>query len=198
MMATVLDYGAGNLHSLTNALSADDIHVRVSADPVSSLDTDLLVLPGVGSFDYAADALASVRDALRDAILRGLPTVGICLGMQLLFENSDEGTGTGLGIFEGNVTRLDAQRLPHIGWNTLDVTASDNMVGDLRTAYYANSFACRPIRGADVVAWTTHESDRFPAIVRRGRVVGMQFHPEKSSRAGVEALRAVARAVVSA
>ena len=198
MIATILDYGAGNLHSLTNALRGDDIDVRVESDPIAALSTDLLVLPGVGAFSYASNALAGSRQPIRTAILDGLPTIGICLGMQLLFERSDEGPGEGLGILQGRVTRLTADRVPHIGWNTLDVVQSGDVARDLGAVYYANSFACRTRTEADVVAWTTHEQDRFPAIVRRGRLVGMQFHPEKSSRAGVQALRARARAVVSA
>jgi glutamine amidotransferase len=196
MIATILDYGAGNLHSLTNALTDDDIDVRVIAEPAASLATDLLVLPGVGAFEHAAAVLDGARAALRAAILGGLPTIGICLGMQLLFERSDEGPGQGLGILEGRVTRLTGGRVPHIGWNTLEVVRADDGVADLRSVYYANSFACRPSDHADVVAWTTHDGDRFPAMVRRGRVLGMQFHPEKSSRSGVGALRALARGMV--
>ena len=198
MIATILDYGAGNLHSLKNALADADIDVDVTADPMAAVSTDLLVLPGVGAFAYAAAALDDARDTLRAAILGGLPTIGICLGMQLLFERSDEGAGDGLGVMEGRVTRLAADRVPHIGWNTLDVVRDDDVVRGLQAVYYANSFVCRPRNEDDVIAWTTHEHDRFPAIVRRGRVAGMQFHPEKSSRRGVQALRAIAREVVSA
>ena len=103
-----------------------------------------------------------------------------------------------LGVLPGRVTRLTADRVPHIGWNTLDVIKAGEIARDLDAVYYANSFACRPRAQDVVVAWTTHERDRFPAIVRRGRVAGVQFHPEKSSRAGVQALRTMARAVVAA
>jgi len=198
MIATILDYGAGNLHSLTNALRDGDIDVRVEVDPIAALATDLLVLPGVGAFSYASEALSSSREPMRTAIVAGLPTIGICLGMQLLFERSDEGPGDGLGVLQGPVTRLTAHRVPHIGWNTLDVVKAGEVARDLDAVYYANSFACRPRIQDDVVAWTTHEQDRFPAIVRRGRMAGVQFHPEKSQRAGVQALRAMVHAVVSA
>jgi glutamine amidotransferase len=196
MIATILDYGAGNLHSLAKALDDDAIIVRVEQDLSRALETDLLVLPGVGSFAYASARLAAHRTDVRAAIRGGLPILGICLGMQLLFERSEEGDGDGLGILDGVVTRLKSDRIPHIGWNTLDDLGADgDFAAELRAVYYANSFACRPADESDVVAWTTHDGDRFPAAVRRGRTAGMQFHPEKSSRAGVMALRRVARAI---
>jgi glutamine amidotransferase len=120
--------------------------------------------------------------------------IGVCLGMQLLFDASDEGAGAGLGVLLGRVERLDASRVPHIGWNTLD-DATDPLLwaNPLDRGYYANGFACRPADATRVSAWTTHEADRFPAMVRGGdrtRVIGFQFHPEKSGRAGVRLLRA--------
>jgi glutamine amidotransferase len=189
--ATILDYGAGNLHSLRKALMADGIDVRVVDDVRTALDTDVLVLPGVGSFPFAAARLDEARDELRRRIAGGLPTIGICLGMQLLFERSEEGAGVGLGVLAGEVTRLRAKRVPHIGWNRVDL-AGGATAGDM---YFANSFACRPVDARDVIAWAGHETDRFPAMVRRGRVIGMQFHPEKSSVAGVRLLRDLLREV---
>lgn len=191
--ATILDYGAGNLHSLRKALLCDGVHVRIADDARAALDTDVLVLPGVGSFPFAAARLDTARDDLQRRIAGGLPTVGICLGMQLLFERSEEGSGRGLGVLAGEVTRLRAQRVPHIGWNRID-DERGTVTSDM---YFANSFACRPADAGDVAAWTTHESDRFPAIVRRGAIVGMQFHPEKSSAAGVRLLRDLLREVAA-
>jgi len=188
---TIFDYGAGNLHSLAKALAGDRVCLCVQTDPRAALETDVLVLPGVGNFAQAAERLAPARDAMRDAIRRGLPTLGVCLGMQLLFESSAEGPGAGLGVIAGCVTRVAAARVPHIGWNSID-DASDPIfrVAPLARAYFANGFACRPITGEPVIAWTTHEGDRFPAAVRVGRAVGVQFHPEKSSAAGVAFMRA--------
>ena len=192
MRVTVLDYGAGNLHSLTKALALGGADVRVEADALRCVDTDVFVLPGVGGFAPAAQQLASARVALRDAIRGGLPTLGICLGMQLLFRDSEEGEGEGLGVLDGRVTRLRADRVPHIGWNGFD-EASESMLTDsgLADAYYANSFACRPADTGSVTAWTTHGADRFPAMLRAGATIGVQFHPEKSSAPGVRFLRAV-------
>jgi glutamine amidotransferase len=194
MRVTILDYGAGNLHSLTRALACDDTNVVLERDPFRALETDVLVLPGVGGFSPAAAALAPARHTIRAAIARGLPTIGVCLGMQLLFDASDEGPGDGLGLVPGRVTRVEAKRVPHMGWNTLD-DASDSLLAviPLDAAYFANGFACRPNDPSCVTAWSTHERDRFPAMIRatRGgsRVVGFQFHPEKSSRAGARLLR---------
>ena len=192
---TVFDYGAGNLHSLVKAVAAAGAAVRVERDPAAAVrDTDALVLPGVGGFAPAAESLAPGRDAMRDAIAGGLPTLGICLGMQLLFDASEEGGGAGLGVIPGVVRRLASRRVPQIGWNALeDVRADDPLLAraPLAVAYYANSYVCRPAEGdAPVIAWSTHDGDRFPAVVRRGRAVGAQFHPEKSSRAGLAFVRA--------
>ncbi|MFM7230409.1 MAG: imidazole glycerol phosphate synthase subunit HisH [bacterium] len=191
MRVSVFDYGAGNLHSLVKALEAGGAQVVVSPDPVAALAADALVLPGVGAFGAAAARLAAGRSSMRDAVASGLPCLGICLGMQLLLEGSDEGDGAGLGLVPGRVTRLAAARVPHMGWNAIE-EPSDPLFAKapLREAYYANSFVCRPLEPAAVTAWSRHEDDRFAAAVRVGRAVGVQFHPEKSSAAGVAWLAA--------
>jgi glutamine amidotransferase len=192
MKVSIFDYGAGNLHSLAKALAGDDITVDVETDPVRAAESDVLVLPGVGAFGSAAERLAPGRDAMQRAILGGLPTIGICLGMQLLFDESDEGAGAGLGVIPGRVTRLDAVRVPQIGWNAVEATDTEPLFAEapLPIAYYANSFVCRPVDDRVVIAWSEHEGDRFPAAVRAGRAVGVQFHPEKSSSDGVRFLHA--------
>jgi len=189
---TIFDYGAGNLHSLAKALESDGAIVAVESDVLLSINTDVLVLPGVGAFGAAVERLAPGRDVMRSAILGGLPTIGICLGMQLLFDSSDEGGGAGLGVIPGRVTRLEAKRVPQIGWNTVIPSDDDPLfaAAPLPIAYFANSFVCRPANERAVIAWTTHESDRFPAAVRAGGTVGVQFHPEKSSANGVRFLHA--------
>jgi glutamine amidotransferase len=198
MRVTLLDYGAGNLHSLAKAIVSMGHAVSVEPDPRAALNADVLVLPGVGAFGIAAAHVASARDLLRAAARDGLPVVGICLGMQLLFDESDEGVGVGLGLFAGRVERLRATRTPHIGWNTV-TPMSDPTFGDatLRWAYYAHSFVARPADENIVAAWTTYENDRFPAIVRAGRVIGMQFHPEKSSTHGIRILSSALEACVA-
>jgi glutamine amidotransferase len=197
---TILDYGVGNLHSLAKALTTSQLLVRIDDDPVRAVDprlTRTLVLPGVGAFTMAAEHLAPARRAIHHAIADGLPVIGICLGMQLLFDGSEEGPGAGLGVIPGNVRRLKAERVPQIGWNTVEPTTDELLLIDVAipsVAYYANSFVCEPEDESAVVAWSRHESDRFPAIVRGGpggNVVGVQFHPEKSSAAGVSFLQAL-------
>ena len=191
MRVTIFDYGAGNLHSLTKSLAADSIEVAIETDPARSIETDVLVLPGVGAFGLAAERMARGAPVMRDAIAHGLPTLGICLGMQLLFDASDEGAGAGLGIIPGRVTALKASRRPQIGWNSVDEGADTLLArAPLTSVYYANGFVCRPTNAFAVTAWSTHENDRFPAMVRAGATVGVQFHPEKSSLAGVRFIRA--------
>lgn len=189
MRLTIFDYGAGNLHSLVKALAVGGADVRVEADPVAAAETDVLVLPGVGAFASAAVRIRPGIEAMRRALVGGTPCLGICLGMQLMFDESEEGPGRGLGVFPGRVRRLVAERIPQIGWNEVAETTGDLFArSGLRQAYYANSYVCEPEDARSVVAWSTHETDRFPSAVRMGSVLGVQFHPEKSSRPGLRLL----------
>ena len=138
-----------------------------------------------------------MRAPLRQALADGLPGLGICLGMQLLFERSEEAEGQGVGLIPGAVTRLDAPRVPHMGWARVEGPDSALASSGLLDAYYANSFACRPVDPGVVSAWTQHGRDRFPAMVRTARTVGVQFHPEKSSAPGVRLLAALLAEVTS-
>lgn len=198
MRVAICDYGAGNLHSLAKALTGTATAVRIERDvraAASRFDTDLLVLPGVGAFEAAADCLAPAREAVRRAVADGMPILGICLGMQLLFQTSEEGAGEGLGLLIGHVRRLRSRRVPQIGWNQLLADEEREPLfreEALSMVYYANSFVCEPEDSRCVTAWSEHEGDRFPASIRGGptsNVVGVQFHPEKSSTAGVQFLR---------
>ena len=190
MRVSIFDYGVGNLHSLAKAIVAAGGTPEIVTDPARAATAGAVILPGVGAFTAAADRLANGRHELRNAILGGLPTLGICLGMQLLFRESEEGPGEGLAVLEGHVERLRAISVPQIGWNGIE-DSHEPLIAEsaLSTAYYANSFVCRPDEASIVSSWSVHEQDRFPATVRRGRTVGAQFHPEKSSAPGVEFLR---------
>jgi glutamine amidotransferase len=193
MKVTIFDYGAGNIHSLSKAIAASGVTVTVEPDPRRAVETDVLVLPGVGAFGAAAERLAPGRKAMQTALRDGLPCLGICLGMQLLFDGSDEAEPNvnGLAVIPGRVTRLRANHIPQIGWNAID-QAADPLLDEapLTYAYYANSYVCRPVSDAVVCAWSTHDTDRFPAVVRIGNTVGVQFHPEKSSAPGLRFIRA--------
>ena len=194
MKIAIFDYGAGNLHSLAKALARTGHEIVVETDPRRAIDSDMLVLPGVGAFSAAAERLAPVLEDVRAALAGGLPAIGVCLGMQLLFDASEEGGGAGIGLIPGRVTKLRAPRVPHIGWNSVEpVAAAEPALARtlLDTAYFAHSYVCRPVDPAVVTAWTSEGGDRFPAAVRVGRTVGVQFHPEKSSAAGVELLEAL-------
>lgn len=187
MNVAIFDYGTGNLHSLRKAIEETGARVSFVQDARSATSADALVLPGVGAFGSAAARLTRSGAELRDAIRNGLPTLGICLGMQLLFDRSDEGSGNGLGVIPGRVRKMKADRLPQMGWNEVETTA-DPLFDALPslTVYYANSYVARPARQEYVIAWSEHAGERFPAAVRSGSAIGVQFHPEKSGGSGLQ------------
>lgn len=191
MKVSILDYGAGNLHSLAKAVTAAGAEVSISANPGEAIKSDALLLPGVGAFASAIEILAPHRDIITSALDNGLPCLGICLGMQLLFDESEEGPGEGLGVISGRVRKLAARSLPQIGWNEIE-NPSDPLFdrAPLSIAYFANSYVCEPDDPGKAIAWATHEDDRFVAAVRSNNIVGVQFHPEKSSTAGRDLVRA--------
>ena len=185
MKVALFDYGAGNLHSLGKALEGAGAEVSVTSDWGEALSWDALVLPGVGAFGCAAAALPEDRTEIREALEGGLPCLGICLGMQLFFEDSEESEGDGIGLVPGRVRLLDAPIVPQMGWNDVEL-GSDPIfegVGPL-VAYYANSYVCVPADEDHAIAWSVYDGRRFAAGVRRANTWGFQFHPEKSSGPG--------------
>ena len=188
MKVALFDYGIGNLHSLAKALEAGGAEVSLHSDIGSALRADALVLPGVGAFAPAAGVLAPLAPTLRAALAAGHPCLGVCLGMQLLFESSEEGLGLGVGALAGHVRRIQARRVPHMGWNQVEPTGSDPLFEGLGplAAYYANSYVADPADADTIIAWTEYEGTRFPAAIRYARTWGVQFHPEKSGAAGVQ------------
>ena len=191
MRVAVLDTRVGNVHSLLKALAAAGGEPRLESRPEACLEAPMLVLPGVGAFPAASALLAEARQVVRERLLAGAPGLGICLGMQLLLDASEEGPGDGLGVIPGRVVRLEAPRVPHMGWN--QVEGEDPLLtrSGLRTAYYAHSFVCRPVNPDVVRATTVHAGVRFPAMIRSGGILGVQFHPEKSGAPGLAFLAAV-------
>ncbi len=186
MTAALFDYGAGNLHSLGKALERAGATVAVTSDWSRALASDALVLPGVGSFGHAASALPADPSRVRDSLEGGLPCLGICLGMQLLFEASEESAGRGIGLLGGDVNRLTGSVVPQMGWNDVETSSDPLFEGTNEVvAYYANSYICEPDDPDSAIAWSAYEGRRFAAGVRRGRTWGLQFHPEKSSAPGL-------------
>jgi glutamine amidotransferase len=190
MNIALVDYGAGNLTSVVKGLTAAGASVRVAAIPGDLSGTDGVVIPGVGHFSATAALDADWRNALQDRIDAGTPLLGICLGLQWLFEGSEEAPDLqGFGLFRGRCFRLpDEVKVPHVGWNTLKPARNGsrllNGVPPDTMAYFTHSYAA-PADAA--LAVTTHGAP-FAAAVERDRIFGTQFHPEKSGRAGVRML----------
>ncbi|MEN8376670.1 MAG: imidazole glycerol phosphate synthase subunit HisH [Gemmatimonadota bacterium] len=188
MKAVLFDYGAGNLHSLEKALRREGADTRVTTDAADLLAGDAVVLPGVGAFDAAAERLAPARTELREALFAGHPCLGICLGLQLLLDSSEEGAAPGIGVIPGAVRRIRARRIPQMGWNTVDVRARDPLFDGLERPcmYFANSFAAQPADPDTLIADCDYLGVTLAAAARVANSWGVQFHPEKS---GVEGLR---------
>ncbi len=187
---TLLDYGVGNTASVTRAFRRLGAEVELTSDPSRVAAGDRIVLPGVGAFAPARERLAAagLDEALRRAVARGARLLGLCLGFQLLFEESEEhGTTPGLGFLRGRIAPFGAGvRSPHVGWNALDVAKPEGLFSGVPSGtyvYFVHSF--RPEGGdpGDVAASADY-GGRFAAAVQRGSVWGCQFHPEKSSDAG--------------
>lgn len=187
----ILDYGVGNLHSIRKAFEREGAAPRLVQDPRVLLDADALVLPGVGAFGDASVKLAPYKESLLQVLEQGKPLLGVCLGMQLLFEDSEESPGAqGLGYVRGSVRRLRHAKLPQIGWNVVASVDEDPLFGGLPDGshvYYVNSFAPEP-REPVTVATSTY-GETFTAAVRKRNAWGVQFHPEKSGSTGLAMIR---------
>ena len=198
-MIALIDYGAGNLTSVRKGLAAVGATVYSPAVPGDLERASAIVIPGVGHFSATAVLAEQWRQAIRGHIESGRPLLGICLGMQWLFEGSEEAPGLrGLGLLQGQCTRIAAARplkVPHVGWNTLVRSRASALfegVADGVHVYFTHTFAA-PVT-ADTVAGTTH-GVTFASAVERGQVFGLQFHPEKSADAGLRMLRNFVRLV---
>jgi len=191
----VLDYGMGNLRSASKALEHVGADVTVTRDHRTIAAADALVLPGVGAFPEAMRRIGerSLEGPIRERVAAGAPLLGICLGMQLLFESSDEhGGAAGLGLLPGRVEALSAGdvKLPHIGWTPVVPTRDSPLTAALPAAgepfYFVHSFVARP--SPEHLLATSEHGEAFAAIVGDQNVLGTQFHPEKSSAAGLRML----------
>jgi glutamine amidotransferase len=190
----IVDYGMGNKRSVEKALEHVGARPLITADPGELRAADALILPGVGAFPEAMRRLRAggLDEVVRERAQAGVPLLGICLGMQLLFDSSTEHEGaTGLGLLPGAVSALAAPKLPHIGWNQVTFARESPLVAGLGRAaafYHVHSFVCRPADEDDVVGRGDY-GEPFASIVARENVMGAQFHPEKSSGDGLALLR---------
>jgi len=194
----IVDYGVGNLHSIRHAIELAGAEAALASDASEIEESDALILPGVGAFEGAIGQLADKVEAIHEALSRGKPLLGICLGMQLLFERSEEGNLKGLGLVRGEVVRCPAGlKVPHMGWNSIEIRRMHPIVQDICSGsymYFAHSYYARPEDREAIVA-TTNYGAEIPSIVASGSVIGVQFHPEKSGETGLRVLRNFVRMV---
>lgn len=204
----VFDYGFGNVRSMVRALANLDLDVTLTSDHRQALEADGLVVPGVGAFGACMEGLKSVGGdtVIKDRLRAGRPVLGVCVGEQIMFERGMEhGTGTpGLGLIKGDVGLLDADVVPHMGWDTVEAPEGSVLMKGVEGErfYFVHSFAAMSVAPADTsgdqldfgdaeerVTWCTYGRSRFVAAYERGPLFATQFHPEKSAEAGSQLLR---------
>jgi glutamine amidotransferase len=203
-MIAIIDYGVGNLRSVQKAFEAVGQQAEVTSDKAIIEAASHVVLPGVGAFGAAAATLRShgLEDVARDAALSGRPFLGICVGMQLLFDVSFEyGEHAGLGLLPGSVVSFDTTdpqaKVPQIGWNAIEWQKENSLTAAVPSgsmAYFVHSFYCTPAETSDVLATTFHGIE-YASAVQRGNITGVQFHPEKSGDVGLALIRAWAESI---
>lgn len=194
----IIDYGVGNLLSLKFALEKAGLNAKITAPTQQLKEADAIALPGVGNFSAAAKALASVKEELVDTVENGTPVLGICLGLQLFFQESEEGPGEGLAFFKGKDVRLTGPvKVPHMGWNSLRMVKQNELfdgVDDDAYVYFVHSLYPVPL-DKEIVCAETEYGETFTSAVASKNVYGTQFHPEKSGDVGLKILKNFARTV---
>jgi glutamine amidotransferase len=195
---SIVDYGVGNLLSLKFALEKAGLTAKISPPTQKLRDAGAIALPGVGNFSAAAKALEPVKAQLVDAVKSGAPVLGICLGLQLYFEASEEGPGVGLAFFKGKDVRLTGPvKVPHIGWNTIHKVKENELfdgVSDGAYVYFVHSLFPVP-EDKEIICTQTEYSETFTSAVASKNIYGTQFHPEKSGDIGLQILKNFARVV---
>ncbi|MDY6931271.1 MAG: imidazole glycerol phosphate synthase subunit HisH [Halobacteriota archaeon] len=189
-MIAVIDYGMGNLFNIHNGLIKVGAEAEIITDPEKLSFYDGIVIPGVGSFGEVMLNLKPFVPTILDLVRKGVPLLGICLGMQVLFEDSEEGEEKGLGLIDGRVKRLSAGvRIPHMGWNSINIRKGTDLLNKIENGtffFFAHSYFCEP--GEDVVVATVEYGTDVPVMVAKDNVYGVQFHPEKSGDRGLRVL----------
>ncbi len=191
----IIDYGAGNLKNLKNAFDFLNVSTEITSDPNIVIQASKMLLPGVGAFGFAMENLKSKKldEVIIKNVQNGIPLFGICLGMQLLFTESEEaGRHCGLNLVPGKVVRFEiALKVPHIGWNTLIKQHDSPLIRDLKDdsdAYFVHSYHCVPDDPKNMITETEY-GIKFCSMVQRNHVFGAQFHPEKSQEVGLKILQ---------
>lgn len=192
----VIDYGASNLRSVMHAMHHLGVHAHVADTPEGLAGADAVILPGVGAFGAGMAELRArgFESSIKSVAASGIPMLGICLGMQFLFEVSEEmGETAGLGLLPGRVVRFPEGdlKVPHMGWNQLDIRRASPLLANLESGgytYFVHSYYCAPADEADILATTDYGQD-FTSIVGRDHIYGVQFHPEKSQSVGLHILQ---------
>ncbi len=184
LKVTITDYGVGNLYSIRRSLEMCGAEVEVITDMSKLMDAECIVFPGVGAFNKSMERLLPHIDGIRGKLESGTPALGICIGMQILYEGSDEGTSPGLGIYQGRVEKLACRMVPHMGWN--QVESDDPLMDGVpdNNFYFVHSYYGNPVDTSIIRGTTTYEGVTFPSFFRRYNTYGTQFHPEKSSSSG--------------
>lgn len=195
----IFDYGVGNLLSLKIALEKAGLNATIVTTAQKLEDADAIALPGVGNFSAAATKLDPVKETLQNKVKEGTPLLGICLGLQLFFETSEEGTGNGLAFFEGKCVQLPSTvKVPHMGWNTLNIIKQNELLDGIAEAsyvYFVHSLYPVP-KDKNIICTTTEYATTFASTVASKNIYGTQFHPEKSGDVGLAMLKNFAKAVV--
>ncbi len=194
-MIAILDYGSGNLRSAERAFATSGKDVVVTSDRAVALEAEGLVVPGVGAFAACMNGLNAVDGAaiVRERLTKERPTLGICIGMQILFsqgtEHSESAAHAGVGIWDGIISKLDAPILPHMGWNTVETNPDSILFKGIESEsfYFVHSYAAKKAVGK-MQAWSTH-GEKFLAAVEDGYISATQFHPEKSGSAGLALIK---------
>jgi glutamine amidotransferase len=196
--AVIFDYGVGNLLSLKTALEKAGLSVTIGTTSAELADADAIALPGVGSFTAALEKLDTVKATLEQKMSEGTPILGICLGMQLFFEASEEGPGEGLSFFQGKVVQLPKTvKVPQMGWNTINIAKQNPLLTDIPEGayvYFVHSLYPKPA-DQSIVLTRTEYGVTFTSAVAQGNIYGTQFHPEKSGEVGLKILKNFAKIV---